>query len=87
MISHANAEFKEEADGSIHMIPFDPNIQPVLTNYPMFVKALKEVGYKGYINYEFCHMPFQNCEVLGYSYIEDQIRLAEKYFRKLIETC
>jgi hypothetical protein len=25
--------------------------------------------------------------VLGYSYIEDQIRLAEKYFRKLIETC
>jgi sugar phosphate isomerase/epimerase len=87
MISHANAEFKEEADGSIHMIPFDPNIQPVLTNYPMFVKALKEVGYKGYINYEFCHMPFQNCEVLGYSYIEDQIRLAEMYFRKLIETC
>lgn len=87
MISHANAEFVEQEDGTVEMISFDPHIQPVLTNYPMFIKALKDIGYDGYINYEFCHMPFSDGVVLGYNdYIEDQIRLAQKYFRNLIET-
>jgi len=86
MISHANAEFVERPDGTIEMISFDPHQQPVLTNYPAFIRALKEVGYEGYINYEFCHMPFQGGKVLGYKdYIEDQIRIAQKYFRGLIE--
>lgn len=86
MISHANAEFAEDKDGMVHMITIDRNIQPVLTNYPMFIKTLKEIGYKGYINFEFCHMPFQNGKVLGYNdYIENQIRLAQKYFRALVD--
>lgn len=86
VLSHANAEFKENADGSVTMIPFDPNRQPVLTNYPVFIRALKEIGYDGYINYEFCHMPFQGGKILGYNdYIEDQIRLAQLYFRDLID--
>lgn len=86
MISHANAEFVEHEDGSIEMISFDPHIQPVLTNYPAFIRALKEEGYDGYINYEFCHMPFREGKVRGYNdYIEDQIRIAQKYFRRLIE--
>lgn len=85
MISHANAEFAEEKDGSVHMITIDRHVQPVLTNYPMFIKTLKEIGYKGFINFEFCHMPFQECRILGYDYIENQIRLAQKYFRGLVE--
>lgn len=86
MITHANAEFVEQPDGSITMISFDPHIQPVLTNYPAFIKALKANGYEGYINFEFCHMPFHNGKVLGYNdYIENQIRLAQIYFRGLIE--
>lgn len=86
VLSHANAEFVENADGSVSMVSFDPNIQPVLTNYPVFIRTLKEIGYDGYINYEFCHMPFRDGQVLGYAYIEDQIRLARKYFRHLIDT-
>ena len=86
MISHANAEFAEDKDGNINMISIDPNIQPVVTNYPAFIRASKEVGYKGYINFEFCHMPFQNGKVLGYNdYIEKQIELAQRYFRILIK--
>jgi sugar phosphate isomerase/epimerase len=85
-ISHANAEFEEDADGSVHMIIIDRHVQPVLTNYPVFIKTLKEIGYKGYINFEFCHMPFQGCKVLGYNYIENQIRLAQKYLSNLIES-
>ncbi len=85
MISHANAEFVEDKAGSIRMISFDPTIQPVLTNYPAFIRASKSVGYKGYINFEFCHMPFHNGKVLGYNdYIEKQIELAQRYFRNLI---
>ncbi len=84
--SHANAEFVENPDGTISMVPFDLHIQPVLTNYPAFIRALKKIGYKGYINYEFCHMPFRNGKVLGYDYIEQQIALAQRYFRGLIES-
>lgn len=87
MLSHANAEFVEKEDGSVEMISFDRHEQPVLTNYPMFVKALKDIGYDGYINFEFCHMPFHDGKVLGFNdYIENQIRLARIYFSNLIET-
>ena len=86
VLSHANAEFVERPDGRIEMISFDPHEQPVLTNYPMFIKALKDIGYDGYINFEFCHMPFHDGKVLGYNdYIENQIRLARLYFTDLIE--
>lgn len=84
MISHANGEFVQEDDGKIEMITFFRNEQPVLTNYPAFIKTLKEIGYDGYINYEFCHMPFQGGKVLGYDYIEKQIDLAQKYFTGLV---
>ena len=84
-LSHANAEFEEQPDGTVRMISFDHHEQPVLTNYPMFVKALKDIGYDGYINFEFCHMPFHDGKVLGYNdYIENQIRLARIYFADLI---
>ncbi len=86
VISHANAEFVENEDGSIEMISFDPHVQPVLTNYPAFFRALKQIGYDGFVNYEFCHMPFQGGQVLGYAYIEKQIGLAQRYFRHLVET-
>ena len=83
-LSHANAEFEEKTDGSIGMIHYDNHM--ALTNYPMFIKTLKEIGYDGYVGYEFCHMPFHNNTILGYNdYIENQIRLAQKYFRGLIE--
>jgi sugar phosphate isomerase/epimerase len=86
VLSHANAEFVEAADGAITMVSFDPHIQPVLTNYPAFVRALKKRGYQGYLNFEFCHMPFRNGRVLGYNdYIENQIRLARIYFEGLLE--
>ncbi len=85
VLSHANAEFVEAKDGSLSMVSFDPHIQLVLTNYPAFVRALKKQGYKGYLNFEFCHMPFRNGRVMGYNdYIENQIRLARIYFEKLV---
>ena len=63
-VSHASGEFVENDDGSIEMVSFDPILQPVVTNYPAFIKASKEIGYKGYINYEYCHVPFREGKVL-----------------------
>ncbi|MBQ9030929.1 MAG: sugar phosphate isomerase/epimerase [Parasporobacterium sp.] len=86
VLSHANAEFAETQDGSVEMISFDTQEQPVLTNYPMFIRTLREIGYDGFINYEFCHMPFHDGRVLGYQdYIDNQIRLARIYFKNLID--
>ncbi len=86
VLTHANAEFIEKPDHEIEMISFDPHLQPVLTNYPAFIKALKKTGYQGYLNFEFCHMPFHNGKILGYNdYIENQIRLARIYFGSLVD--
>jgi len=84
-VSHASGEFIEQ-DGNISMVSVDPIIQPVITNYPAFIKASKETGYKGYINYEYCHIPFRNGKVLGFDYIKSQIDMAQKYLRNLIDT-
>jgi len=84
VLTHASGEFKEHKDGSIEVLKYssDHEIPP---NYPAFVKALKEINYKGYISFEFCHMAFVDGKVLGYNdYIENQIRLARLYFANLI---
>lgn len=83
MISHANGELKEE-DGKVVMFPYEAH-NPVYPNYRAFIRALKQVGYEGYINYEFCHMPFYDGKVLGFEYIDRQVELAQRYFRGLIE--
>ncbi|MCL2060418.1 MAG: sugar phosphate isomerase/epimerase [Oscillospiraceae bacterium] len=85
VISHANAEFAQNADGSVSMINFGSD-EHTLTNYPVFIKTLKAIGYEGFVNFEFCHMPEQNGKIMGYNdYIEDQIRLAQIYFKNLVD--
>lgn len=83
MITHANGELKEE-NGRVVMFPYEAH-NPVYPNYRAFIHALKQVGYKGYINYEFCHMPFYDGKVLGFEYVDKQVELAQRYFRTLID--
>ena len=65
------------------MFPYETS-NPIYPNYRAFIRALKQVGYQGYINYEFCHMPFYDGKVLGFDYVDNQVRLAQRYFRDLI---
>lgn len=83
MLTHANGEWKEE-NGKIVIFPYEKH-NPVCPNYPAFIRALKETGYQGYVNYEFCHMPFYDGKILGLAYIDHQVELAQKYLRGLIE--
>lgn len=53
----------------------------------MFVKALKGIGYTGYLCYEFCHPCLgENHELEGIAEVKRQAQLAERYMQKLIQS-
>ncbi len=53
--SHFGGEFNRTPDGSVIQRKFRPN--RALNNYPVFIKALTDIGYNGHLSYELCH-PF-----------------------------
>jgi len=80
--SHFGGEF-EEANGEVVQRPIWHTTR--LINYPTFVKALKGIGYQGYLCYEFCHPCLgEKHELLGLEEVVRQVGLAARYMRKLI---
>ena len=87
VLTHVNGEFVETIDGSVEPFNHNTSDYETVANYPAFVKALKEIGYDGYLSYEFCHMPFLQGKILGYNdYIKNQLRLARIYLENLINS-
>jgi sugar phosphate isomerase/epimerase len=81
--SHYGGEF-EERDGEAvqRVIRFT---RRSLINYPAFVEALREAGYKGYLTYEFCHPCLgEDHELAGLEEVARQVELAARYMRKLV---
>lgn len=80
--SHFGGEYDRKIDGRIVQRKLRPDRKDV--NYPVFVEALAEIGYNGYLSYELCH-PFK---VEGkYCKLEDskeQSALAIEYMRNII---
>jgi len=75
--SHYGGEFRRAADGTVEL---DGDVA-----YPAFVQALKEIGYGGYICYEFCHPCLdENREVAGIERVDEQVRMAAEYMSRLI---
>ena len=75
VLSHFGGEYKREADGSIKGEAF----------YPVFVQAMKEIGYAGYIGFELCHpLPVINGQAVGIEFAEQNAQLAAEYMRGLI---
>jgi len=55
--------------------------------YPAFVKALKEVGCKGYCNLEFCPtLLSEDHRILGIERIDGQVQLFFEYMTNLIKS-
>jgi sugar phosphate isomerase/epimerase len=75
--SHYGGEFYRSDDG-----------RPQLdghTNYPAFVKALRGIGYDGYLCYEFCHPCLDGRhEPAGIERVDEQVRMAAEYMKGLI---
>jgi len=81
--SHFSGDWNRNSDGKL-LLKHLPNVAPV--NYPTYIKALKEIGYNGYINYEYCHPALENHEVQGIEYVDKQAKYALEYMRALIQT-
>jgi sugar phosphate isomerase/epimerase len=81
--SHFGGEF-EERDGEVTQRPIRfTDREPF--NYPAFVTALKEIGYEGYLCYEFCHPCLgDKHELLGVEAVAEQVQLAQRYMAKLV---
>jgi sugar phosphate isomerase/epimerase len=75
-LSHFGGEFKREADGTVQGPDF----------YAAFVRAMHEIGYKGYIGYELCHtLPVVNGQTVGLEFADQCAEGAAIYLRRLIK--
>jgi sugar phosphate isomerase/epimerase len=75
VLSHFGGEFDRQADGTIKGADYDR----------VFVNAMREIGYKGYIGYELCHpLPKVNGQTVGIEYAEKNAQLACEYMRDRI---
>jgi len=78
VLSHFGGEYEVDADGR-------PYVAKGQQNLPAFVRAMKEIGYEGYIGYELCHpLPVVNGQTVGREYADKNARLAAEYMRGLL---
>ncbi|HEV2401329.1 MAG TPA: sugar phosphate isomerase/epimerase family protein [Candidatus Sulfotelmatobacter sp.] len=84
--SHMNGEFRRRADGTVELVAggyFDKNFWGRKVAYPAYVEALVAAGYKGYMNWEFCHPALENGEPVGIDYVHRQTEMAREYLAGL----
>ncbi len=75
--SHYGGEFYRDEQGAAQL--------DGQTNYPAFVEALKEIGYDGYICYEFCHPCVdEQHNAAGVERVDEQTRMAAEYMSRVI---
>lgn len=82
--SHYGGEF-DEVDGQAVQRPIRFARRSAF-NYPAFVKALKGIGYTGYLTYEFCHPCLdEHHQLEGLDAVARQAELACRYMRQVIQ--
>lgn len=75
VLSHFGGEYERGADGAIRGDEY----------YRPFVKAMKTMGYQGYIGYELCHpLPVVNGQTVGLEFADKNAQLAAEFMRRLI---
>jgi sugar phosphate isomerase/epimerase len=76
VLSHFGGEYERGPDSKVKGAKF----------YPHFIRAMREIGYNGYIGYELCHpLPVVNGQTVGIEYAEKNARLAAEFMRGLID--
>lgn len=87
VLSHFGGEFERKPDGSIRGFERHDGIVQGDTNiyYRDFIRAMRDIGYEGYISYELCHeLPKEGGRTVGIEYAHNQARLAAEFMRGLI---
>lgn len=85
VLSHFNGEWTKDSKGDLILKDF-PSLGVIIANYPVFIRALKEIGYDGYINFEHCHPALRDHQAAGIDYVDEQAAYALEYMRKLIQS-
>jgi len=84
--SHMNGEFARRPDGKVELVGagyFDERFWERQVAYPAYVDALVACGYKGYMNWEFCHPGLENGKPVGIDYVHNQTQMAFEYLSAL----
>lgn len=84
--SHMNGEFARRPDGGVDLVAggyFDAHFWGRPVAYPAYVDALVASGYKGYMDWEFCHPALENGIPVGIDYVHNQTQLACEYLSAL----
>jgi sugar phosphate isomerase/epimerase len=87
VLSHFGGEFERRRDGTIRGFDVFDGVLRGDTNqyYADFVRAMREIGYKGYMSYELCHeLPVVNGQTVDIGYAHENAKLAAEFMRELI---
>lgn len=53
--------------------------------YPLFIRAMHDIGFSGYLGYELCHpLPIENGQTVGIEYAERKAQEAVEFMKGLI---
>jgi len=75
VLSHFGGEYERGPDGKVEGAEF----------YTHFVRAMRAIGYNGYLGYELCHrLPVVNGQTVGIEYAEKNAELAVEFMRGLL---
>jgi hypothetical protein len=87
VLSHFGGEFDRRADGRIIGVDRIDGVLAGETNqyYEDFARAMRTIGYNGYISYELCHqLPVVNGETVGIEFAHHNARLAAAFMRDIV---
>lgn len=87
VMSHFGGEFIQRDDGKIIGLDREDGTIVGETNqyYRDFARAMKSIGYGGYISYELCHeLPTINSETVGIEFAHLNARLAAQFMQQII---
>lgn len=82
VLSHFGGEYDRNADGKVVC---SETYTRGAAFYTPFIKAMREIGYSGYLSYELCHpLPVVDGRTVGIEFAEKNARLAVEFMRGVI---
>ncbi len=87
VLSHFGGEFERLSDGRIRGFERNDGVIGGDTNqyYTDFAKAMREIGYEGYLSYELCHqLPLVDGQTVGIEFADQNAQLAAEFMREIL---
>ena len=88
VLSHFGGEFEHLPEGGIRGYERNDGVVGTETRqyYLDFARAMREIGYQGYISYELCHqLPLINGQTVGIEFADENAELAARFMRAIIQ--